>query len=118
MEIYTNPNKFIAKLPIKIDLLENIKKSNLFSSLNFDHFIKVRLIDAVYSNFSPDILTQTFLYLFNVIGQGIYVHIKKNQVKEFNVFINELLIKKADDKLIKYIKNFIQESILKFEGEY
>lgn len=114
MEIYTNPNKFIAKLPTKIDLLENTKKCHLYNALNFDHFIKVRLIDAVYSNFSPDVLIQTFLYLFNVIGQGVYVHIKKNELKEFNIFSNKISV---NQKLIKNIKKFLLDSIKKFEGE-
>jgi hypothetical protein len=114
MESNINPNKFISKLPIKIDLLQIPKKCKGIILLNQ---IKTRLVDSVYSNFTSDILVQTFLYLFNVIGAGIYVHIKTNKLKDFNIFQNIELIQKIDYKLIKHIQHFIEKNIKYFEGE-
>jgi hypothetical protein len=114
MESNINPNKFISKLPIKIDLLQIPKKCKGIILLNQ---IKTRLVDSVYSNFTSDILVQTFLYLFNVIGAGIYVHIKTNKLKDFNIFQNIELIQKIDYNLIKNIKHFIEKNIKYFEGE-
>ena len=114
MESNINPNKFISKLPIKIDLLQIPKKCKGIILLNQ---IKTRLVDSVYSNFTSDILVQTFLYLFNVIGAGIYVHIKTNKLKDFNIFQNIELIQKIDYNLIKHIKLFIEKNIKYFEGE-
>jgi hypothetical protein len=117
MEIYKNPNKFISKLPININLIKPIKKCRFISALNYDHFIKIRLVDSVYSNLSTDVLIQTFLYLFNVIGQGIFVNIKKNKIKSFHTFQNESLVKNVDLFLIYEIKKFIEKSIFEFEEE-
>ena len=115
METYINPNKFISKLPIKIDLSQHINK-NIFNCINATYY-KTRLIDTTYSNFSPDILTQTFLYLFNVVGQGIYIHIKKSKIKDFLIFQNTNLVEKLDLTLIKNIKKFIENNITSFENE-
>ena len=114
MESNINPNKFISKLPIKIDLLQIPKKCKGIILLNQ---IKIRLVDSIYSNFTSDVLVQTFLYLFNVIGAGIYVHIKTNKLKDFNIFQNIELIQKIDYNLIKHIKHFIEKNIKYFEGE-
>jgi len=114
MEAYINPNKFISKLPIKIDLLQHLKKS--IDCINGTYY-KTRLINSTYTNLSSDILTQTFLYLYNVIGQGIYIHIKKSKIKDFYVFQNPELIEKIDFFLVKNIKIFIEKNINDFENE-
>jgi len=84
-KVFNNPNKIIAKLPIKVNYTEQIKLCNGL----IGNQIKLKLIEPVYINPIPEDIVQTFLFMFNNNeGNGVFVNIHKNKIKDWIIFSN------------------------------
>jgi hypothetical protein len=119
IKILNNPNKIISKLPF---ILPKSKPFNLkYCNSLIGNQIKLKLIEPIYLNVTPEDIIQTFLYLYNNNeGKGIFVDITKNKIKSFLIFNNDAkgIISKSELKIIKNIYNMLKSILKKVKIQY
>jgi hypothetical protein len=96
-------NKIISKLPNIINYSNKVTKCNS----NIGNIIKLKLIESIYLELKPEDIIQTFIYIYNHSGKGIYFNIKKNKIKQSIIF-NNINLEKITKSELAFAKQIVK----------